>query len=245
MPYSWSSRAWAAGLPLTRTSPVVGSMRLAISRSSVDLPHPDGPIRLTNSPGATARSTSTSASTCRVVPGLNTLPAFVTSTAFGPATSLMRMLLAPAAVRVARGDLERRHDADHRQAEHRRAEQGGVHLGRVAGRLPGVLDDQPADAAAQAGRDLGDDDADHRRRRGQLQRRHHARHGGREAQLAHRLAVRWRRSCASARATSPTPTPARAACRRRPGRRRGTRRARRPTATAATPSRRGGACRPS
>ena len=38
---------------MTRTSPVVGSMRLAISRSSVDFPHPDGPIRLTNSPGAT------------------------------------------------------------------------------------------------------------------------------------------------------------------------------------------------
>ena len=66
-------------------------------------------------------------------------------------------------------------------------------------RLPGVLDDQPADAAAQAGRDLGDDDADHRRRRRQLERRNHAWHGGREAQLAHRLARSSRRSCASAR----------------------------------------------
>ena len=72
IPYSWSSRAWAATLSLTRTSPAVGSMRLAISRSNVDLPHPDGPMRLTNSPGATTRSTSTSASTCRVVPGLKT-----------------------------------------------------------------------------------------------------------------------------------------------------------------------------
>ena len=53
MPYSWSSRAWAAALPFTRTSPDDGSMRLAMRRSSVDLPHPDGPIRLTNSPGAT------------------------------------------------------------------------------------------------------------------------------------------------------------------------------------------------
>ena len=44
-------------------SPTVGSIRLAIRRSSVDLPQPDGPISDTNSPGATVRSTSTSAST--------------------------------------------------------------------------------------------------------------------------------------------------------------------------------------
>ena len=42
-------------------------MRFATRRSNVDLPHPDGPIRLTNSPGATVRSMSVRATTSRVV----------------------------------------------------------------------------------------------------------------------------------------------------------------------------------
>ena len=53
MPYSWSRRARSADLPLTVIVPELGSMRLAMRRSSVDLPQPDGPIRLTNSPAAT------------------------------------------------------------------------------------------------------------------------------------------------------------------------------------------------
>ena len=73
-------------------------MRLAIKRSSVDFPHPDGPMRLTNSPGATTRSTSTSASTCRVVPGLKTFPAPVTSTAFA---AVMRTASAGGRLRLA------------------------------------------------------------------------------------------------------------------------------------------------
>ncbi len=81
MPYSWSSRARSADFPLTVIAPVLGSMRLAIRRSNVDLPQPDGPIRLTNSPAATVRSTSTIASTWRVVPGLKTFDAVSTTTA--------------------------------------------------------------------------------------------------------------------------------------------------------------------
>ena len=44
-------RACRAGLPLTVTVPAVGSIRSPITRSSVDLPQPDGPISETNSPG--------------------------------------------------------------------------------------------------------------------------------------------------------------------------------------------------
>src|SRR3954452_3647581 len=41
--------------------PAVGSLRPAMMRSSVLLPHPDGPSRLRNSPRATERSTPSSA----------------------------------------------------------------------------------------------------------------------------------------------------------------------------------------
>lgn len=50
MPYAWSMRAWRAVLPKTRMSPADGSSRSAMSRSSVDLPQPDGPMSDTNSP---------------------------------------------------------------------------------------------------------------------------------------------------------------------------------------------------
>ena len=55
----------------------------------------------------------------------------------------------------------------HRETEHRRAEARRVYT--FAGSLVAcstVLDDQPADAAAEPDRDLGHDDADHRRARG-------------------------------------------------------------------------------
>src|SRR5215472_5092030 len=41
--------------------PAVGSLRPAISRSAVDLPHPEGPSSETNSPGRTSRSSPSSA----------------------------------------------------------------------------------------------------------------------------------------------------------------------------------------
>src|SRR5579875_413812 len=43
--------------------PAVGSMIPATSRSRVDFPHPDGPIRLTNCPRSTVNDTPLSAST--------------------------------------------------------------------------------------------------------------------------------------------------------------------------------------
>src|SRR5438105_7020623 len=49
-------RACRAGLPLTLAAPAVGWIRSPMIRSSVDLPHPDGPISDTNSPGSISRS---------------------------------------------------------------------------------------------------------------------------------------------------------------------------------------------
>src|ERR1700759_4691373 len=56
-------RARRAGLPLIVTVPLVGSTRSPITRSSVDFPHPDGPISETNSPASSSRSMSWSAVT--------------------------------------------------------------------------------------------------------------------------------------------------------------------------------------
>src|ERR1700684_3056 len=50
-------------LPPIDASPVVGSSKPAIMRSSVDFPQPDAPIRQTNSPCGMVRSTGASAST--------------------------------------------------------------------------------------------------------------------------------------------------------------------------------------
>ena len=49
-------------VPLIATSPASGVTKPATERSVVVLPHPDGPSRVKNSPGATARDTPSSAS---------------------------------------------------------------------------------------------------------------------------------------------------------------------------------------
>src|SRR3984957_6426646 len=49
-------------LPSIEASPVVGSSKPAMMRNSVDFPQPDAPIRQTNSPWGTVRSTGASAS---------------------------------------------------------------------------------------------------------------------------------------------------------------------------------------
>src|SRR5579872_5274681 len=50
-------------MPLTSSVPEVGCCKSAITRNIVVLPQPDGPIKETNSPSATCRSTLESAST--------------------------------------------------------------------------------------------------------------------------------------------------------------------------------------
>jgi hypothetical protein len=44
--------------PLMWMLPALGASSPAINRSSVDLPHPDGPTNTTSSPGSTERETS-------------------------------------------------------------------------------------------------------------------------------------------------------------------------------------------
>src|SRR5579871_4840324 len=56
-------RASCGLIPLTRISPAVGASRSATALSSVVLPHPEGPMKETNSPRPTSRLTSLSART--------------------------------------------------------------------------------------------------------------------------------------------------------------------------------------
>src|SRR6266481_9798167 len=53
---------WLTTLPPIRSSPEVMSSSPAIMLSVVDLPQPDGPTRITNSPSAMSRLTSSTAS---------------------------------------------------------------------------------------------------------------------------------------------------------------------------------------
>src|SRR5581483_2297091 len=57
--------AVAGGSPCTRAMPAVGVSRSARMRSTVDLPHPDGPRRDKNCPSWLSRSTPSSATTRR------------------------------------------------------------------------------------------------------------------------------------------------------------------------------------
>src|ERR1041385_2744631 len=52
-------------MPNTETCPAVGGTRSATMRSSVDLPHPDGPSRLRNPPRSTENEMFSSAVTVR------------------------------------------------------------------------------------------------------------------------------------------------------------------------------------
>ncbi len=61
MPYSRSRRACSADLPLTSQVPDEGAMRLPTTRSSVDLPQPEGPMSEMNSRWPTSRSMPVSA----------------------------------------------------------------------------------------------------------------------------------------------------------------------------------------
>ncbi len=53
------------GLPSNNTWPAEGAIRPAIHVKSVDLPHPDGPTTVTNSPLRTANDTSARAAVIR------------------------------------------------------------------------------------------------------------------------------------------------------------------------------------
>ena len=145
-------------------------MRSAMSRSNVDLPQPDGPISETNSPGATVRSTSTSASTRSALPALNTLPTPPISTA-PPTPARLGDGHWPSGRERSISFVQPDDESRHRQPEDRRAEHRGVQLRRVAGdRLPVEQDELP-DALVISDRDLRDDDTDDGGRAGEAQRR--------------------------------------------------------------------------
>src|ERR1700719_792732 len=84
------------GMPRTETRPVVGGSKPAMTRSKVDLPHPDAPIRQTNCPGATDRSMRASAS----ISPSPTVKRLVTASIARTSASLM-VLRAPAEDAVA------------------------------------------------------------------------------------------------------------------------------------------------
>ncbi len=62
-PYARLRRACSALTPLTVTRPAVGVARSAMTRISVVLPHPEGPMKDTNSPRRICRSMLSSAVT--------------------------------------------------------------------------------------------------------------------------------------------------------------------------------------
>ena len=70
MPYWWSSRAFWGVMPATSTVPRVAEVRSAMTRMRVLLPHPEGPIRETNSPLRTSILTSDRAVTSLAAPSL-------------------------------------------------------------------------------------------------------------------------------------------------------------------------------
>ncbi len=133
---------------------------------------------------------STRASTASGRPALNTLDRPRTSTAFDPSargvghsvTSRGRLRIPTRSISATIPAISK---PERGRAEHRRE-----HLGRVARRLAGVLDDQPADAARQTRGDLRDHDADHRGGRRQLERGDDVGHRRGEPEFHQRLAPR-------------------------------------------------------
>src|SRR5437867_8157161 len=77
--------------PPIRTEPASGSSRPATTRSSVDLPQPDGPSSTTNSP---SRAVSERRSTAALPPKRLVMPSIVNSKGSGACASAKRLRLA-------------------------------------------------------------------------------------------------------------------------------------------------------
>src|SRR5919109_1570068 len=106
-----SGRGAVTALPSTRIAPPLAGSRPASIASSVDLPQPDGPSRLTNSPGATRKLTSRSA--CR--PLAYVFETRSTSTLSGTAATVAGSVAqAPLRCKSARHGSPRRHSARRR-----------------------------------------------------------------------------------------------------------------------------------
>src|SRR5688500_10219559 len=143
-------RAACAGLPLTSTLPAVGAVGSPMSRRSVLLPHPDGPMRLTNSPRPMVRSIPESAVVTAWPAALNSLSSAETRTTgasesvIGPSSRHFGDGAAPAE----RDQLRHADEAEEDDAEHGAREDGRPQLLRSADVLVVEVDDGPAQPVA-------------------------------------------------------------------------------------------------
>ena len=183
--------------------PDVGSTRSPMIRSSVDFPHPDGPISETNSPGAISRSMSCSAVT--PVPKTFVRPLIETTLA----AALTRGAPARGARRASRRARPTTNKTmpstaadDVRRPQERRLER--VVLVEV--------EDRAAETVLDRRGRLADDRADHARRRRDLQRREDVRQRRGDAQAARGCSSGSTRTSASARTRADPRTGGHAAC---------------------------------
>src|SRR5262245_43302208 len=125
-------------------------------RSSVDLPHPEGPMTETNSPASTVRETARSASVG---------PARLSNVLSTPASSMMGEPIDDLGCgRGARpghdAPLDGGHDLVEDDPDHRGHENGGPEIGRAPVVVLGGIDDHHAHAESTAHRQLAHDGAD-------------------------------------------------------------------------------------
>src|SRR5437763_6699683 len=154
-------RACRAGLPFTEAVPDVGWIRSPTTRSSVDLPHPDGPISDTNSPGSISRSMPCSA----VVSPKRCVTSLISTTLMADSPDGRRDDASVVSRHVLRRAADDEPLSDQHDEEERDAERGRDHVRRPeAGRLGrvvlAVVDDLAAEAVLDRGRQLADDRAD-------------------------------------------------------------------------------------
>ena len=213
MPYSWSIRACRAVLPNTRMSPAVGSSRSAMSRSSVDLPHPDGPMSETNSPACDrevdARERGDRAPPCRARRRSRSTPRTTTASVASAAgvgsgsaavgwgaaahatASCRRNGLRKAASRATKPAATRPSSTAPKIGDHGFA--GSLEAATAVSRMSRPM------PPAEPDRDLGDDGADHGVRGGEAQRGDEERHARGQPQPERASSTSPPRSCASAR----------------------------------------------
>src|SRR5688500_15637784 len=185
IPYSRPMRAACAGLPLTSTVPVVGAVRSPMSRRSVLLPHPDGPMRLTNSPRPMVRSIPESAVVTALPPASNCLSSAETRT-----TGASDSVIGPSSGHFGNGaaaaqgnQLRQADEAEEDDAEHGARDDGGPQLLRSADVLVVEVDDRPAQPVADLSGALAHDRSHDAGGGAHLQRREEVGQGSRHAQL--------------------------------------------------------------
>src|SRR5215213_5843904 len=171
-------RARCAGLPLMVTLPVVGEVRSPISRRSVDLPQPDGPMSETNSPSRIEKSMSSRAWVRPAAVSKTLLTPLISTTALpraspGPCCTSAVMPASPdggVGTGTKREELQEPDGDEERQAQERRGEHRRPQLLGPGDVLLVEVEDRAAQAElAAAGVPLPHDRPDDARRRRDLQ----------------------------------------------------------------------------